>query len=434
MSQVLNKCRGFLFFINNAITLYQPSKSIKLITYCMKNNYLYLAVFVIITAVSCKRNPIDVVPTCSGAPYTISQSYIPLPPAGNTVKFTRDNDGNVYTAGAYTGTINFDFATLSGGGYFLKKTDANGKILYAVNIDMPYVMDYNINTDSLQNVYLCYVNIQMPYHCVINLDKYNPQGKMVWSKNIAFNMDELLPAVTVNSKGITFMAVQNISNTVDSTYWAGYGTNLYVFDTNGNFIAKKDLTDDRFSKSQLIYDQNLYWLKIGSHNNVLEKLDDKGNVIHAKTLAYNDPQSLYIDSKLNMYLFDTVSVAKMDTAFKTKWTINTPVFNSINSDDKGNLYFGGIFKGTVNFNPGNGSYKMTAKGAIDTYLEKINASGNFVWAIQSIGTDDKDHPRSSSVNSYTINGNGYIFVSGNAPNISTKNNDIYMAVYQQCNK
>ena len=407
----------------------------------MKNNYLFLAVLIIFTAVSCKKNPLKPVtnlPSCSGPPDIVSQNSFPSTMANQDeltqqVQIARDANGNIYTVGPYTGTISLGSFTLSGGSFFLKKNDPTGKILYAKNINLPVSPDYNVNADSLQNVYLCYLSLNLPYNIVINLNKYDSQGNLSWTKQIPFNMDVYLPYVTVSNSGKIFMSLNNFSNPIDSIYLAGYGNLLYVFDTNGNLTAKKNINSNIYAQAQVIYSGNLYALQYSSftQGTTISKLADDGTKLSTKILNHSYDQNLYIDRKLNMYLFDTVSIKKIDTSLRTIWQVNTPVFNEFNTDDYGNVYVAGVFTGTKNFDVSSGTYNMTAKGSTDNYMEKIDASGKFAWAIQNLGNADKKHPL-SSINSYVINQQGYIYVTGYAVNTGTGNTDIFTTAYKQC--
>ncbi|HTN17982.1 MAG TPA: hypothetical protein VL092_09895, partial [Chitinophagaceae bacterium] len=59
---------------------------------------------------------------------------------------------------------------------------------------------------------------------------------------------------------------------------------------------------------------------------------------------------------------------------------------SMQVDDKGAAYFTGIFKGTRDFDPGPGVFKLTAtpgtflEDSFDVFIVKLDASGHFVWA------------------------------------------------------
>lgn len=50
------------------------------------------------------------------------------------------------------------------------------------------------------------------------------------------------------------------------------------------------------------------------------------------------------------------------------------------------VYIGGLFGGTVDFDPGTGVYNLTSGGAYDGFICKLDSSGNFIWAKQFIGT------------------------------------------------
>ena len=53
---------------------------------------------------------------------------------------------------------------------------------------------------------------------------------------------------------------------------------------------------------------------------------------------------------------------------------------SIFVDELGNVYTTGFFMGTVDFDPGPGTYNLTSTRGTDIFVSKLDASGNFVWA------------------------------------------------------
>jgi hypothetical protein len=59
-------------------------------------------------------------------------------------------------------------------------------------------------------------------------------------------------------------------------------------------------------------------------------------------------------------------------------------------DPSGNIYITGIFEGTGDFDPGAGTYNMTAVGNEDAFILKLDAIGNFLWARQ-IGNTGWNH-------------------------------------------
>ncbi len=58
---------------------------------------------------------------------------------------------------------------------------------------------------------------------------------------------------------------------------------------------------------------------------------------------------------------------------------------SIVVDGAGNLYTSGAFSATVDFDPGPGTFTMSAISSSDIFITKFDASGNFIWAKQMKG-------------------------------------------------
>ncbi len=79
---------------------------------------------------------------------------------------------------------------------------------------------------------------------------------------------------------------------------------------------------------------------------------------------------------------------------------------SIGCDLSGNIYCGGIFNGSVDFDPGPGAYTLASAGGGDTYILKLDASGAFIWA-RSFGTVN-----SESLYGMDVSGAGDIIVAG----------------------
>ncbi len=80
--------------------------------------------------------------------------------------------------------------------------------------------------------------------------------------------------------------------------------------------------------------------------------------------------------------------------------------NSILSDSFGNIYVIGNFHGTVDFDPGSGKTNLKSNGIYDLFVQKLDASGNLIWAKSMGGT------ASEICNSATIDNNGNIYLTG----------------------
>ncbi len=62
---------------------------------------------------------------------------------------------------------------------------------------------------------------------------------------------------------------------------------------------------------------------------------------------------------------------------------------SISIDNLGNVYTIGYYQGTSDFDPGEQSHNITAKGGQDIFISKLNANGDFLWA-KSVGGSSND--------------------------------------------
>lgn len=60
----------------------------------------------------------------------------------------------------------------------------------------------------------------------------------------------------------------------------------------------------------------------------------------------------------------------------------------IGYDASGNIYATGRFSGTVDFDPGAGTTNLTSAGVLDTYITKVDAGGNLIWARRVGGPND----------------------------------------------
>ncbi len=58
-------------------------------------------------------------------------------------------------------------------------------------------------------------------------------------------------------------------------------------------------------------------------------------------------------------------------------------------DHSGNVYTCGIFKDTVDFDGGSGTYNLTSAGDYDIFISKVDPSGNFMWT-KRIGAGRED--------------------------------------------
>src|SRR5215831_10964256 len=82
---------------------------------------------------------------------------------------------------------------------------------------------------------------------------------------------------------------------------------------------------------------------------------------------------------------------------------------SVTTDKAGNVYTTGYFNGTVDFDPGPGTFNLTAGGIPDMFISKLDAAGNFIWARQMGGHDSLDMVLGVSI---ALDSSGNIYTTG----------------------
>lgn len=88
-----------------------------------------------------------------------------------------------------------------------------------------------------------------------------------------------------------------------------------------------------------------------------------------------------------------IFISKVNAAGNFVWAkqiggANSDIGRSIKVDASGNVYTTGHFSGSVDFNPGAGTFSLTSFGSNDVFVSKLDASGNFVWAKQMGGINN----------------------------------------------
>jgi hypothetical protein len=107
-----------------------------------------------------------------------------------------------------------------------------------------------------------------------------------------------------------------------------------------------------------------------------------------------------------------VSINFVAQVASTQWAVNIGGASydqgfSVTTDINNNVYSTGIFRGTVDFDPGPGVFTVSAvSGAYDIYIVKLDANSNFVWA-KTMGGSLSEYP-----NTIALNANGDIYLTG----------------------
>ncbi|MCP4440025.1 MAG: T9SS type A sorting domain-containing protein [Aureispira sp.] len=284
-----------------------------------------------------------------------------------------DATGNVYTAGAVDGAVDFDPNTavnsLIGGG-FVQKLDVAGNLVWAKTFGTTTNEQVtSIAVDLLGNVHLVGLfNSTVdfdPNPAVYNLTSNGQQdifmvkldavGSLVWAKSIGgpfldWGYDIALDAqsdvyTTGNFGGVVdFDPNQGTSNLI-----AGPGGNMYIqkLDATGNLVWAKSTANGGSGKS-IVLDNAGYLYATGRST---QKLDLAGNIIWAE---YGQGESIAVDTAHNVYVT-------------------------------------GSFSGTVDFDPSTNTTNLNSMGTTDMYVQKLDSAGSFVWVKQAGGAGSFCH-------------------------------------------
>ncbi|RMG74555.1 MAG: hypothetical protein D6722_02335 [Bacteroidetes bacterium] len=170
----------------------------------------------------------------------------------------------------------------------------------------------------------------------------------------------------------------------------------------------------------------------GSFDVFVQKMDPDGNFLWARSFGGNmvdNAHALSLDASGNVYTTGSFSgtvdfdpgagtaeltasvidifVQKMDPSGQFLWARSFGGSGldegyAIACDALGHVYTCGTFSGTVDFDPDTGVFNLTAVGSDDIFVQKLDADGNFRWAV-SFGGAEADR-----VNSIGVDGDLYL--------------------------
>jgi hypothetical protein len=301
-----------------------------------------------------------------------------------------DNTGNIYTTGLFVGTSDFDpnagifNLTSTGGGTFISKLDTSGNFVWAKQIESP--SDFNIGvslaSDASGNVYATgYFN---------GIADFDPSAS-TFNLTSSGNYDIFILKLDASGNFVWAKRMGGIDN--DS------GVDIKVDDSGSNVYSTGEF------RSTVDFDPNggiFNLTSSGSRDIYISKLDASGNFVWAKKIGGSGADrghSIAIDNTNNY------------------------------------VYIAGEFAGTTDFDPGAGTNNLTAAGGQDSFVTKLDISGNFVWA-RGMGGADPEEP----ANCIQLDSAGDVIVTGwfsgtsdFNPGIETYNltsageNDVYIA-------
>lgn len=258
-----------------------------------------------------------------------------------------DQAGNVYSAGLFTYSTDFDpgpgsftltAANWANTAIYLSKLSASGDFLWAIQI--PTYVEFGnieISIDKNNNIYIA-SELRLPTDFdpgpgVLTLSpiggvdafvaKYDPNGNLIWAKQFGG------PGDTVPRSDI--LTTDNNNNVV----------------VCGSFNSTID-----FDPGPAVYN-----LTATAHiQSFIVKLNSNGQFIWAR--QFGEASSTYQGSAIR----------------------------DVKTDAQGNIYLTGDFAGTCDFDPGLGSLLLQSKSTRDGFITKLDGNASLVWAKSIEGT------------------------------------------------
>lgn len=300
----------------------------------------------------------------------------------HTMATAVDNLGNVFVTGTFYGSASFGATTLTSlgnGDIFIAKLDAAGNWLWAKNTGGS-ARGYGITVDNSSNVYVT--------GCFGGTGSF---GSIILTSN--GNNDAFV--AKLDSSG-NWLWVKSAGG-VDPDYgWAialDNAANVYL---TGHFWYTADFGSTTLTSTSI-------------SDTFIAKLDNSGNWLWAKQCGggvYGDyPLSIDVDNSANIYVsgcfegstsfgsttltslgYADVFVAKLSTSGTWLWAkraggVNGDYAYGVAVDANANVYLTGYYWYTSTF----GSTSLTSSYSSDTFVAKLDSSGNWLWARNTVG-------------------------------------------------
>jgi len=320
----------------------------------------------------------------------------------------QDASGNIYMAGAFQGTVDFDpgpgtYTLVSAGGddAYISKFDANGNFIsvYTFTNNLACKI-YGIAIDNNGNIittggFSGSVDFDPSASVTamtsngandVFVTKLNSNGSLAWVKAFgSFGTDDL---------GISISSDQN-SNILVTGYFQGSNVNFDVGGSNftmSSTSGAKDVFVLKYNSAGVFS----WAFKIGGPGTDVGqviKADASGDIVVGGLFSFNpdfDPGagSSVISSPGGNDAF----IAKYTNGGAFVWAANfSGVFDevcySLSVDASGDIYATGTFKGTTDFDPGAGTFTLNSTGGLneDVFISKLSSAGALSWAKQMGG-------------------------------------------------
>ncbi|MBX2979447.1 MAG: SBBP repeat-containing protein [Flavobacteriales bacterium] len=335
------------------------------------------------------------------------------PPLSETAAVTTDAAGNIYTVGHFVGTGDFD--------------PGPGEVLLTSN-------------SALFND--------------VFVTKMDPQGNLLWARRFGGSGHEFASGVVVDSDGKViicghYTGIANM-NPGPGNFNLTFGGNTDIFinilDADGNFVFARGIGGNNFDEPYSMVIDADDMITIGGRfggtvnfgpntltapgaqelsDGFILRMDNSGTVQWAKRIGNTGDDhvaDLTLDPDGNIIFTGTFVSYQADFDPSTQWATLTPVGlrdafvckwtnsgaflwviqiggpendfgRSVTTDADGNIYTGGSFRSTSDFNMAGMGYALTSAGGDDAYMARYGPDGTFHWARRIGGTGNDEARR-----------------------------------------
>ncbi|MCO5252264.1 MAG: T9SS type A sorting domain-containing protein [Candidatus Kapabacteria bacterium] len=214
---------------------------------------------------------------------------------------------------------------------------------------------------------------------VAKLDK---DGNLLWTKSYGGIFNEYSHKILLDNEGNVYI-IGTFNDDVNfgtdenpHELNSSFGQNIFILklDPDGNFIWVKQLAGqaDKHIFS-VTYDDAYNLIMTGTFNGEFDFDPGPDEYIVKSEKSYNN------------------FVAKWNQDFEVQWVkqleLDFTSNNTIATDSKNNIYLSGVFKGKVDFDPNLETFYLESGSMYNTYLLKLDASGDFEYA-KSLYSED----------------------------------------------
>lgn len=300
---------------------------------------------------------------------------------------------------------------------FIQKLDASGNFLWARSVGGTLEDNANtIVTDSQGNVYVAgsfkgsgdfdpgsgTCSFFSHGQTDVFILKLDASGNFLWAKQIGGSNDESSYSIALDHSGNiclsgSFYGVLDLdpgaaNHMVNTT--GSYGGYLLKLDASGNFLWGECITGSN----------SFYGFSIGI--DILDHIYMTG--YYNGTTDFDPGPGTYTMTPQSINSF----ILKLDASGSFLWaktfgSANTVQAQALALDHNGNSYVTGYFVNTGDFDPGPGVSNLVSNGFTDIFVVKFDAQGNYKWA-GNMGSINGDQGLAIAVDDHT----GDIYTTG----------------------